>query len=303
MIARCRSLRSSNLVAVLASLAAMLVLASRPGRAAEILQRADVEFKENGLTIAHDPQSTTDAGGGTLVGITSEINGAVYSGIAAVGALRGDFGVLLELTPRSASDEIELSSQVDIFGLNLFENPFSFPVRVKSNFIIDGGRLKLVLGHEASYTISLKRVDPSDPENSATSELKFFSGGKLTPDEATLFTTSGVDIGAAVIDSGIVNEVDIPLSGQSADLGILAPGEKLSLRYTFEMGMTMFGGEFGQSKFSDPFSLSGEPIFGTLSVEPLAVASVPEPSSFGLSLFGLGALSLIRVVRRRLAIA
>jgi hypothetical protein len=104
--------------------------------------------------------------------------------------------------------------------------------------------------------------------------------------------------------------VDIPLSFQSFDLGIIGPGDRIYLDYRLslvtELGTVAFTpnpsdppiltrgvAEGLFAGFSDPFDLSGAAVLPTISLQP--AEPVAEPSSFALAGLAVAFLLGVRV--------
>jgi len=186
--------------------------------------------------------------------------------------------------------------------------------RASSRFIIDGGRLRadgarnLLMGYRLS--LSAANLGPVGA-TSTLSELSvradaafsnpsfrdvFFSSGQVSFDAAGVatFQLVGRDIGAS-FDS-LTNTLDIPLSTQTAELGVLLSGDRLLIEY----GLSIFADlllpfETGVAEgifmsFSDPLSLSSNPAFGTIGLVP---SVVPLPPALVLVASGLGGLALL----------
>jgi hypothetical protein len=219
--------------------------------------------------------------------ILAELQGPRYRGFAAAGVF-GEVGISVGILAARDADFHTLTGQVEIGAHPAFVNTFGFPIHVFSDFVIDGGEL-FVIGDPGSYA-------KYDIRLAAHGSLRFLSIGTLevTPSGDRVFTQLEDDIGATFDGD---DRVEIPLSFQSADLGILQPGEPLGMTYdlVLEIG-TGPQGEVVSADFSDPFHLSGHGVFGTLRFVPAGPAVVPEPAT--LALVAPGALVLLARRRR-----
>jgi hypothetical protein len=93
--------------------------------------------------------------------------------------------------------------------------------------------------------------------------------------------------------------VHIPLSFQTADLGVVLPGQHVYLTYRLQLEVALgAGAEIATASISDPFHLSGYPLLGTLRAV-LAVSAVPEPGTLALAASGLLALLGSSALARR----
>jgi hypothetical protein len=177
---------------------------------------------------------------------------------------------------------------------------------VQANFIIDGGMFRDLFSASNVITFTLEvgaqNLGPAGASNQRSafeSDTRItagfggaggffdgFEGGRYT---ATLSSNAsanlsfsdlvegGLDLGA-VFDP-VNRSVEIPFSLQSLDLGVLDPGDRLLLAYReqFRFDQDLFT-EGTIAEFSDPFALSGSPLLGSLTLEPLA-AQVPAPAT------------------------
>ncbi len=189
------------------------------------------------------------------------------------------------------------SSEVEILDNDIF-NPTTSPRSAMANFIVDGGDMVLVAGTGSSLSFNLF----IEAAVGGSVQTVFNSLVRLEVDAsgATQLFTSGDSLGAQKTSNPFA--VEIPLSFQSVDLGIVGPNETLGLRYTasFDAFVTGFAEvvEFG---FSDPLTVGLEP--ASIRFEPAMldgvprVTPVPVPAGGPLLLAGLAALTF--VARRR----
>ena len=276
-----------------ALLGAAALAVTGPTGAQTIHQRVEVIYTPLGGSIAAAQDETSGNSPGDLRDILADLRGPRYEGRAAAGTF-GDVGTSVGLLT-SFGQFHTIAATTEILGDPVFVNPLGIPVRVSSDFIIDGGRL-WVIGGEGSFASFRMELYRGTPLGGVT-DLRFTTSGRLQVDANgdAAFAAAGADIGAGMDGS---NSVRIPLSFQTADLGILGPGEALSLFYT--LGVTAGTGQFGEivrAEFSDPFDVSGSGILGTIRFAPAVPAVVPEPNT--LALLGGGALLLLGVARRR----
>ncbi len=281
---------------------ALLLAVTAPGPAqALLIQRVGV-FSDV-VFLVPDPLGNSDGAevqGTTSTDITTDIlatigdstadpavGGVTYQALASAGRF-GAVGLRTSLTGGiSASETYELTAQVSIYS-DEFVNLLGVPARVEASFIIDGGSLLMEAGRaEVSYQLEV------EGENLGTAPIEspprllipslsgpsFRSAGEFVADALgnQVFTTRGADIGATQVDR---NNVDIPFSFQTLDLGILGAGERMAIRYFFDMRTTLTGpGAFAEgifTEFSDPLSLGSQPVIA-LRATPLASSPLPEP--------------------------
>jgi len=258
-----------------------VAVGSTPAAASLFTQDVFVRYFTNPLFSVSDAQSTHGFVPSDLKDVTAHIDGSSFSATAAAGAL-GNVGVTVDLAGRSNLSLQLLSASVEVQALDVLTNTTGIPQRIHSDFLIDGGSL-LFIGDDnsrADFQLQL-----STAVNQGVAELRFISGGRMDLDPLThqrRLTTSGADIGT-FFPFGPHHLMVIPASLQRADLGILYPGDSLSLFYEFTFDLAMGPlAELESGSFSDPFSLSEHPVLGTITAEPVD-SVVPEPSTFVLT--------------------
>jgi hypothetical protein len=236
------------------------------------------------------------------------------TGRYTVSAAAGRFGqVGLQVGNLSAGSGSTLVASV-LVGSDEFVNVLSVPARVRTQFIVDGGRLFDAFSTSASVTFDLHvgamNRGPSGPLSDlilpgfaqAAADLGYLSGAGGTY-TATLSTdaggnrsfassfTGGLDLGTTF--DGI-RAAEIPLSLQTLEMGTLQPNERLLIGYSASITIVQNGAAEGISgSFSDPFTLTGEPnpIFALGGV---VLTPIPEPHMAVLLLAGLAAVSYAR---------
>ena len=235
-------------------------------------------------------------------------------GSHALSASAGRFGqVGMSVNDVNALTGSVMRAEV-LVGSDEFVNIASRPARVRTSFIIDGGELRDLFSINTSVTFELQ-VGAQNlgiaPAGTSASPLGLeitadfganglFPGGgytaRLESDAggARSFTssfTNGLDL-EATFDG--VRTVEIPLSLQTLELGILGPNERLLVAYRATITVVQNGIVEGVSgQFSDPFTLSGEPN-PILALNGVTLTPVPEPSHALLLLAGLALLAAAR---------
>ena len=224
-----------------------------------------------------------------------------------VTAAAGRFGqVGLQVGNLSAGTGSTLTARV-LVGSDEFVNVSGAPARVRTQFIVDGGRLFDAFSTDTSVTFDLRvgaeNLGPAEPfgdivlpgfaESAAELGFLLAGGGRYTANLATdaggnrSFTSSfigGLDL-EATFDG--IREVEIPLSLQTLELGTLQPNDRLLIGYLATITITQNGGAEGISgTFSDPFTLIGEPN-PILALGGVVLTPVPEPSVALMLIAGL----------------
>jgi hypothetical protein len=243
--------------------------------------------------LAYDGDVTGGDDASTLGDIFAQLAGPRYRGSASVDRF-GNVGLQAELlAPEQGLGFHKLRSRTSVSASPAFVNIFPYAVHVYADFVLDGGALFLVgtTGSFARWELALSHT--------AVGEV-FSTIGRyeVGPGPTPTLTTFGTDIGAAVLGPG---RVVIPLSFQTADLGIVQPGEQVYLSYRLEIEVGLgVGAEIATASFSDPFSVAGAGAAGAFRAVPAAVTAAPEPGTLLLTAGGLAVL-LGRARRRRAA--
>lgn len=226
-------------------------------------------------------------------------------------ATAGRFGqVGLRVSNLSAGTGSTLVARV-LVGSDEFVNLTGRPVRARTQFIVDGGHLFDAFSIGTTVTFELhvgaenRGTDgplsnlllPGFAENVAVVGDLLAGGGSYTATLATdaagrrSFESSidgGLDLRATYDD---IREVDIPLSVQTLDLGVLQPNERLLIGYLATITITQNGAAEGISgSFSDPFTLSGEPN-PLFALGDIVLTPVPEPHAATMLIAGLLAVT------------
>jgi hypothetical protein len=228
-----------------------------------------------------------------------------------VAAAAGRFGqVGLQVGNLSAGTGSTLIASV-LVGSDEFVNVSGRPARVRTQFIVDGGRLLDAFSTNTSVTFDLQVgaqnmgaaeplpdiILPGFAEGAAELGSLLAGGGRYTATLSTdaggnrSFTSSfigGLDL-KATFDG--IREVEIPLSLQTLELGTLQPNDRLLIGYLATITITQNGAAEGISgAFSDPFTLSGEPN-PLLALGGVVLTPIPEPSAALMLIAGLIVIS------------
>lgn len=262
---------------------------------ADVIQSVWVEHKADGSVVDEDSDGVRRP---TSSDVTRDVVAEIglplaYQAVAAAGQF-GSVGVSASLVESGIVSTLETSVFI---SSDEFVNLTGVPQRATANFVIDGGSMLMIAARNASITYDLRLVGER-PDSfavfSALGVLEADSAGDLS------FVASGENIGSTF--DPLTGRVEIPLSFQSLDLGIIGPNERLLLSYKFSFllasGSVREGLGFHEgmgARFSDPFNLSSNPVLGTIQLEP--AAPVPEPSSAALLIPG-GVLLLLGIFWR-----
>jgi hypothetical protein len=220
-----------------------------------------------------------------------------------------------------------LSTEV-LIASDEYVNAFGSPVRLGTNFIVDGGGVFDFFSTNTTVTFTLEigatNLGPVGPETDQTvfeSDARItagfggaggffpgYFGGRYT---ATYTTDAGgigsfsdlieggLDLGATFDPTDSQRRVvDIPFSFQSLDLLTLNPGDRLLVAYRARYDILQDGISEGIfPEYSDPLQLTGNALRGSLVVTPLdQTTTIPGPAA--LPLFA-GGLMLVFAARRR----
>lgn len=129
---------------------------------------------------------------------------------------------------------------------------------VEARFIVDGGTAGLIQAPGARITYNLQLSSslgtPSTPAFHSYGELNNnYTGGSYV----TTFSSGGNDIGA-VFDGKYL--LDIPVSFQTAHLGVLNPNQSMSLSYSMQIEIAAPNyAEGAFMQFQDPLQIPGFP--------------------------------------------
>jgi hypothetical protein len=217
-----------------------------------------------------------------LRGVSAALAGPGYIATASVGPF-GNLGIAAQMSGTGT-----LSSQI-LISNDEFTNPLSIPQRAEAHFIVDGGLLAMLAGNGSRLFLSLEVGALVRDANGLSAGSETFSS--LIQLEQTVtdleFLTDGRSLGATFDGQ---SRVDIPLSLQSLDLGLIPGNGSILINYEvlIRADVDVFS-EFVVYQFSDPLQVDGTGEFPTVIFSAPAV--VPEPSGFlalaaGLALFG-----------------
>jgi len=245
-----------------------------PPSSAGIMQFAVADYDVGAAQVKRAVDSVSGIGT-----ITRDILAEITSptAIASVGRF-GEVGMSASIFSGPTDGSAHVITHVNVQS-DEFLNATPFTQRVTTSFVIDGGALKL-LGSANSRLDFFMELDRG-------ADQAFGAGVTLTSDAGGVpeLTTSDSDIGATLDASkGIVT---IPLSFQTADLGLLVPGAAMTLSYSADIFLQRGPGEGLEGNYSDPFRLSSHPVLGEVTFSPVSGSSVPEPSTLALFAIGL----------------
>jgi hypothetical protein len=253
---------------------------------ADIVQQITFTFDSDPSTLADD-----DTNGDHIEGQTdADINRALLAGISgfryeASGSVSafGSYGVAGRLLRTG-----ELHSQVYI-SADVPAPPFGVPRPSAARFIIDGGSFNLIAGPNSTldYTLTLS-VDRSPVFQSWGNLIIDPGGGSPT------FIRGGSDIGATQ-DPRRPTIVEIPLSFQTVDLGVLNPGQSIYFEYQLDVVANVPQNSWVEGilfNFQDPLTLSPLPV-PVGSLRP-SIIEIPEPSSVLLLAVASAVLGIMR---------
>ncbi len=215
--------------------------------------------------------------------LNAAISGPGYSASGSVGRF-GNYGIqgTQSINAHSMQTQVVIAND-DIVNFT------GIPQRIKANFIIDGGEFVLAAAPGATLKYDLNLFIDDSPTSGADflfpDRSVFRSFGTLSGelDQSTTFVSGGDDI-EAVFDG--VHSVEIPVSLQSVDLGVLNPGQRIGLQYQMDVttSVPQFV-EFLSFQFSDPLSVDGVGASPTIEF-----SAVPIPAAGLLFMPALAAL-------------
>jgi len=263
---------------------------------ARIFQLATVDYEISGTTVKFATDQVQGQGS-----IDRDILADISDPSATASAGRfGEVGLRASIFTGPADGSAFVEAHVEITSDEIV-NATASDQRVTSAFVIDGGAL-------SSFTLNIGGAATPFNLNSAiaTFDVKLdtqFSGTifggrpfaaevKLTTDSSGMptLTTVGNDLGATLTDVNDTATVTIPTSFQTADLGILAPGQRMTLTYVADLKLVRGPAFEVEGEYSDPLQLSTHPVFGDITFTPASDSTIPEPS--GLVLFGIGVVTV-----------
>lgn len=234
-------------------------------------------------------------------------------------ATAGRFGqVGLQAFVQSGPPGSVYSTEV-LIGSDEYVNVFGSEARVRTTFIVDGGVLQDFFSRFATVRFELqvgaesRGFQPAeDRENFLKIDADFaadFGASGLYPGGGYIATLSSDGMGNRSFTSSVtggldlratfdgLSRVDIPLSLQTLDLGILQPGERLLLGYRAIITIEHNGAIEGLGgQYADPITLSGEPN-PVFRLDGVTITPVPEPRMALLCLAGLAVIALRRRLR------
>lgn len=307
-------------------LAAMIVCAW-PMRAAQanVLQLSSAKGTVNSQTISSTDfvfeATSGDIARNILASVgSSGINSPGYfatSSAGVFGQIGLDAGVTSSIGSPSAYSEV-------LIGSDEFVNVSGFSGTVSSTFIIDGGEIRDLFSTNTTVNfliqVGAQVVGNSPPVTDLTTmEVESrqtasfggaagfftgFEGGEYLAEfstdsngDGTLSTsfTGGLDLGATYDANS--RTVEIPLSLQQLDLGVLGPGDRLLISYFASLDILVGGITEGTfASFSDPFSLSSNSILTSIAFTPNGTSggSVPTPGILSMMIPALLGLRWFR---------
>ncbi len=289
---------------VLASSAAAVFLGTWPlasESSATIIQLAFAGYEISGTTVKHAFDQVQGQGS-----INREVLADISDPSATAAAGRfGEVGLRGSIFTGPSDGSALVEAQVQIRTDEII-NFTASPQEVTSRFVIDGGILSSFtlniggaltpLSSNNAFAIFDVKLD-TDFFDSTPSGHPFAAEVKLTTDSNGIptLTTAGNDLGATLTDANDTATVTIPTSFQTADLGILRPGEAMELSYTADLKLIRGPAFEVEGEYSDPLELSTHPALGDITFAPVSDSTIPEPSglvlfSTGLTVAGIGVL-------------
>ena len=219
--------------------------------------------------------------------VSLRISGPGYDAQAAIGRF-GQLGVeSLMLVPGTMTNDIFIASNEHV-------NVFAFPQRAKANFIIDGGHASMFAGPLSKLSMSISLESTIFDSSGNPVESRMWQGGfdLEVPefDSVPIFTPFGEDISATFDGT-----VDIPLSLQTFDIGIVPPGGRVNVSYKFfALASIEQFSELTTWSFSDPLQILADS--GEDRSPDVIFTAVPVLPGFYLL---ASAIALLPMARRR----
>jgi hypothetical protein len=222
-----------------------------------------------------------------LEGVSAAIGGPGFTLEASVGPF-GNLGMTGQMSRVGT-----LSGQIIILNSEFF-NQLPSPQRAAAQFIVDGGRLAMLAGTGSRLNLLLQvSAIVRDPTTTLARDELFVAQIALEQTaDGMQFESSGESLDET-FDGHFA--VDIPLSLQTLDLGLIPAAGSIQLTYRLMIFADIHGfNEITAYQFSDPLQLDGTGEFPTVIFsEPAAVAEPPALLVLAAS------LTLIGATRRR----
>jgi hypothetical protein len=255
--------------------------------------RAEIEQR---VIVVHETPTGIETDDGDEVRVPPDALRTVSASIVGSGfSAAGSIGVFGNLGVEGAMFRTgRLLTQASVSN-DEFVNPLSTPQHAQANFIVDGGSLVMLAGPAShlSFQLSLTARILTAAGTDHHSE-SFVSNIELEQLVTGLdFQTFGPSLGATY-DGAF--RVDIPLSLQTLDLGLIPGGGSIDFDYLLTIEAETVGfTEIAAWRFSDPVQVDGLGEFPTVLFAD--AAAVPEPS--GLVPLAIAALGLLGFGVRR----
>jgi len=163
----------------------------------------------------------------------------------------------------TAAGELQIRVNVQ----EIYRNDGTAPVQVSTTFLVNGGLLALFGSELSSIGYSLEVGTFPIFEFDAEGELR-----GSDPFFVATFSETGDSLGAIQATPG--GSVEIPLSFNTVDMGVLQPGDTLAYAYDLRFTQVSRGVEIAFFEFRDPTATGG----ATLPPSPFAVTATPVSS-------------------------